>query len=47
MSRTQLAVLVGAIVLVGVVIASTLIVIDARARYDECIDTHILASSCQ
>jgi hypothetical protein len=46
MSRTRFVVLIGAIVLVGVVIVTTLVAIDARNRYDECIDTHILASSC-
>jgi hypothetical protein len=37
MSRTRFAVLIGAIVLVGVVIASTLIVVDVQRRHDACL----------
>jgi hypothetical protein len=47
MSRTRFVVLIAAILAAGLVVVVTLVAIDTRDRYEECIETHVLASSCQ
>lgn len=40
MTRPQLLAIVGAILLVGIVIATTLIVIDVQRRHDDCLQRY-------